>query len=262
MLTAALPGVRELRTPLVIGYIWMLAAWLVWQEWFSGSERANDLIGPLRDLDDVVTALGAPIALSFVAYFVGSLSADAFAPLLVKPAIPPFIGSEVGRRAPGGRWARARRTTSIAAEERLRLRFGNQLYEGILEVGGGYGDGRPADDAQDDLVRFQHEVPDVTAELMEKRPDLYQEFDRHRAESNLRLAMIPPLLVLSLVLFVSVYPLWILVLVVLPMLYLQGLQRLRLSNDIVAEASLALGLRHAGIEAAIARAVAARREEL
>jgi hypothetical protein len=246
---------REIRTPLAIGYTWMLATWLAWQAWFSDSGRGDEFLGPLRDLGEVLTVLGAPIALGFVAYIVGSLSQDAFAPLLLKPTIAPFIGAEVLPRGVEQRWARFLRVTSIPAEERLRLRFGNQFYEGFLEIGGRSPDeADPVADAQDDLYRFQREVPDVAVELMAKRPDLFQEFDRHRAESDLRLAMIPPLLGLDLVLVLTAGPQWGLGLVVLPMLYLQGLQRLRLSNDVVATASLLLELSHPGVEAAKNRA--------
>jgi hypothetical protein len=76
MLASLLPGVREVRGPLVAGYLWLLFAWLV----VDVPERA-ELSGPLAqvaELGDLLTPVGVGVAASFAAYLIGSLSEDLF----------------------------------------------------------------------------------------------------------------------------------------------------------------------------------------
>lgn len=72
VLTAVLPSLREIRTPLVSGYIWLTAGWLVFGESLPNRET-NVTYAQLWVLIDAVGPLGAAIAVSMAAYLFGSL---------------------------------------------------------------------------------------------------------------------------------------------------------------------------------------------
>lgn len=78
MLGSLLPGVREVRTPLTVGYLWLLIAWLAFADRFP-TERPDtdtDAVGltvRLFALGDIVGPAIALAALSFIAYIAGAL---------------------------------------------------------------------------------------------------------------------------------------------------------------------------------------------
>jgi hypothetical protein len=74
VLASLLPGVRELRAPLAAGYLWLLAAWLLFYDNVPSKEEASGAVDALCGLNDAATAIGLAIALSFLAYIIGSLS--------------------------------------------------------------------------------------------------------------------------------------------------------------------------------------------
>ena len=83
MLASLLPGVRELRAPLAAGYLWLLAAWLLFYDEIPSREEATGAVDAFYGLNDEATAIGLAIALSFLAYLIGSLS-QALSELLVR----------------------------------------------------------------------------------------------------------------------------------------------------------------------------------
>jgi hypothetical protein len=73
MLASLLPGLRELRTPLAIGWTWLAALWLAFGELIPTREQATGIVLSLYDAIDVLgdaTVLGI---LTFIAYLLGSL---------------------------------------------------------------------------------------------------------------------------------------------------------------------------------------------
>src|SRR5688572_3660556 len=74
MLANLLPGLRELRTPLAIGWIWLIALWIASGRILPSSEDTG--IELLRQAFSTAALLGQATvigALSFVAYLLGSL---------------------------------------------------------------------------------------------------------------------------------------------------------------------------------------------
>jgi hypothetical protein len=75
VLVSLLPGLRDLRTPLAVGYLWLIGLWL----WFGDSfpRRAADVPdATLRSLFELSTAVGASVvlaAVSFAAYLLGTM---------------------------------------------------------------------------------------------------------------------------------------------------------------------------------------------
>jgi hypothetical protein len=75
MLASLLPGLRDLRSPLAAGYLWLAAGWLYFAPRLPAS--VNDVSGALKDIYRVIDASG-PVAVgagvTFVAYMLGILS--------------------------------------------------------------------------------------------------------------------------------------------------------------------------------------------
>lgn len=74
MIASLLPGLRELRTPLAAGYMWLLFAWLLVEPSVPSSrEELTGVSASISRLIDEgsVVALGAGI--TFVAYLVGTV---------------------------------------------------------------------------------------------------------------------------------------------------------------------------------------------
>lgn len=74
MLASLLPGLRDLRTPLAVGYLWVVALWLLLHDWWPESVEAAT--GPTKFLYELSAPLGSAAtlaALSFVVYLLGSM---------------------------------------------------------------------------------------------------------------------------------------------------------------------------------------------
>jgi hypothetical protein len=97
-----LPGVRELRAPLVSGYLWLISAWLVLARlhWLPVDRPSGS--GEVARLWDLSGILGRTVllaAISFVAYLIGSfleidhhgLVARKLAPLILRDRRPSYI---------------------------------------------------------------------------------------------------------------------------------------------------------------------------
>src|SRR6478752_9778709 len=72
MLASLLPGLRDLRTPLAVGYLWLVGLWLIFHDSVPMNEASAT--GPLRSAYQLGGALGASAvlaAVSFVAYLLG-----------------------------------------------------------------------------------------------------------------------------------------------------------------------------------------------
>jgi hypothetical protein len=76
MLASLLPGLRDLRTPLAVGYLWLIGLWMIIGE--PVITTADDMPqGPFRAAYLIAGTLGASVvlaALSFAAYLVGTMA--------------------------------------------------------------------------------------------------------------------------------------------------------------------------------------------
>jgi hypothetical protein len=71
-LFSLLPGLRELRAPLIGGYLWLSAAWLVWGQSVPTS-GTDSTYSRLWELINALGPVGDAAAVSVVAYLLGSL---------------------------------------------------------------------------------------------------------------------------------------------------------------------------------------------
>lgn len=90
MLSSIVPGIRELRAPLAAGYIWLLFAWLIIEPSCTVGAREEGICRLLTGLVAPLDALGLGLAVSFLAYLVGSLS-DSLSWMLALLGLPVSI---------------------------------------------------------------------------------------------------------------------------------------------------------------------------
>jgi hypothetical protein len=74
VLANLLPGIRDLRTPLATGYIWLLTFWLWTPARFKDTTPTVGVPGDIARLAHYSGRLGVAIAVSLIAYLIGVLS--------------------------------------------------------------------------------------------------------------------------------------------------------------------------------------------
>ena len=72
ILASALPGLRDIRAPLIAGYLWLLFGWLVVKPEPNFTD-AKGLMEVLVDLADTVGPLATAAAVTVAAYLIGGL---------------------------------------------------------------------------------------------------------------------------------------------------------------------------------------------
>jgi hypothetical protein len=76
MISRILPGLRHVRTPLIVGYMWFAAVWLMLHDRFPTESEAKARYPAFDSLLDFAGSTGTVVVLSFVAYLVGSLNLE------------------------------------------------------------------------------------------------------------------------------------------------------------------------------------------
>ncbi|MFF3376015.1 hypothetical protein ACFYXF_24055 [Streptomyces sp. NPDC002680] len=74
MLAALLPGVREIRTPLAVGYTWLVVLWLAVGHRVPEPGNARGVLSDLYRLAHAVGLVAVGIAVSVIAYLVGVIA--------------------------------------------------------------------------------------------------------------------------------------------------------------------------------------------
>ena len=166
MLSNVLPGLREVRAPLTAGYMWLIAAWLLFHSSIpTAAEAQGGPLEPFFDLGGVVSSFGLAVVLSVLAYLIGSLSEGIF-------QLPLRVGA---RRFGGGptwelSWRGAWSLVSLVQDRAGRVR-------GRLEDKGLY---------LRDLVEYQELAESVEREFdfLNSAEFVYTGFDDLDAGSN------------------------------------------------------------------------------
>jgi hypothetical protein len=71
-LSQLLPGFRHVRAPLISGYLWLLAAWLLFADDLP-RQHDSPVYGRAGELADAIGPVGVALVVSVAAYLVGSL---------------------------------------------------------------------------------------------------------------------------------------------------------------------------------------------
>jgi hypothetical protein len=241
ILANALPGLRDVRAPVVAGYLWLLFGWLLVRPDVSKRPH-NEIAAALYDLANNVGKVGTALAISVAAYLIGSVSED------LTNGIPRFWSklheaSWLAKIAP--KRIRAHLAAPTEPDRESALAPIRQLYEDALEAldresleGQTYDAVR--DDLEERLVRTSRgtlrelELPATL--LVGDQSELFSEVDRLRAEGQFRLAAALPLTAITILLALAASPVWLLALPGAAVLARQGARRASDSRRIIADA--------------------------
>jgi hypothetical protein len=226
MLGPILPGLREVRGPLAAGFLWMLLAWLLAHEDVA---KAQGEVKGLVELGEKLNPAAVAAVASFVAYLVGSLSEDVFGRLL-RLAIPP---------------QQFKRTPGIPPDSLIGIHgLIQDPTTAILD--------RATKSTREEFEELTGAVR--TAEMGR----LENTADRLRAESDLRVAILPPLVVLLAYLSINEHAWWLLGLCFAAGLGVQAVTRTR--DWFIARESLFILRRQAGVPPGSVAEVESREE--
>jgi hypothetical protein len=236
MFAAVLPGVRYIRTPLTVGYMWFLVLWLALGHLLPTPSRANGLLAEILRISHVVGPAGTAVAVSVAAYLVGIL----LVPLSFK--LIRVSGTALRRTAaavltPGHlRYASAQSALRNVVAERLSARFcSDEAFRCAVldaaEAMPGDRDVLPRDRSSleqmvlsngyaryqlvvatvdlDSLVEdLMDELSYIAQRLQGRNADIYEDYNRLQAEADFRLAIFFPIASLFGVLAIRWQPLW------------------------------------------------------
>jgi len=227
ILANAIPGFRDLRAPVIAGYLWLLLAWGLVNP--NLSRRPHDRLGEaFFELGHRVGHIGIAIAVSVAAYFVGSLS-QIFSTMYAQ------VASQALSRATYGIESSTRQQI-----EKIALAFQDELRASSSPI---------ADEVRQGLnERVKRADAEASSELnlpatllVGGEPQLFAEVDRLRAESELRLAVALPLISLSCLASVESSWIWSVGGLAAAVLFVDGLRKERSSKQLVSNA-IARGL--------------------
>ncbi|TCC33190.1 hypothetical protein [Kribbella speibonae] len=222
MLASLLPGLRDVRTPLAVGFLWFFTIWL-----FFGDRLLHQLPAgsPVRtnllDLSNFFGTGAVLTALSFAAYLFGAV-------VTVDTDSPPIRFAEA--------WIARRRSKGVALE------LMDHLEKELAKYGDypGFGELVPADDLQ--------------ARLLVVSQGMYDQYDRLEAEATFRINIAIPMVAFAVVLSATTPdPDWrtklatVVVVALAALIFAQGIQKHRLSHGVLMRAVLAGLIEHPSI---------------
>lgn len=237
--SSVLPGVREIRTPLSVGYLWLINLWLVIGHDFPTHKPVSGTLADLSRLGSFAGKAGMLAATSFAAYMLGAfLERD---PLRMweyagRPAWATWVRNNALRRGTVlsrihifPMTSQASKDLTAYSKQDLGLELDN-------------------DEALDLMRALLLEEQQIATRLQAANSELYGKYDRLLAESAFRLNVAVPITTfLALVIDSSHLPLhWQIVLTAVAivyggMLFRQAVIRAMRSRDVIIQA-LVIGI--------------------
>jgi hypothetical protein len=184
MLASLLPGLRDVRTPLAVGYLWILNSWLVLADHFP-RHRPDDssVIAHLFDLHGTLGVGAGLAAISFTAFLIGSI-------LTVDPGTIRrwLTWMTRGKQQAFAADLQTHRLASLTRSE-------DELISKIEAAAAEYGVPVPP-------MSWSTLVPkdDLRAQLLVANMEMYGEYDRLDSEAVFRVNIAPPLTALGVIL--------------------------------------------------------------
>jgi|tagenome__1003787_1003787.scaffolds.fasta_scaffold20976603_3 hypothetical protein len=237
-----LPGLRDLRTPLAVGYLWLAWGWLAFSGEFPSREEATGVAAAVYRFADLAGTGAALAALSFVAYVLGAVFSLQY---LVRGAL---TAPWEGRRNDPGAFLRRHRlralglgfvddNTFAAVVRAIRARVraavaANPSDMRRIQDLAGIPSGPATEEAEGIRVviglyrRLQEELPELVTKLaIHDKDRLWEIYDRKSSEGEFRQATSVPLTALVVTAAVVGTPWWLLTLL-LPVIFMfQGVKR-------------------------------------
>lgn len=189
MLTSLLPGIRELRTPLASGYLWLLNAWVIFGHY---AQRRRPSVGPIAGLLDLFSYAGKGAlfaAVTFIAYLVGSFTEVNPQRMWAYGGRPVWVSRLRDLLRRGRVLGRFRVVPLSAQAERDLVAYAQDVGIMVDDTG-----------AMSLMKRVMHEERQLATRLQAQNADLFGRYDRLLSESAFRLNIAPPLALLLILL--------------------------------------------------------------
>jgi hypothetical protein len=244
MFASLLPGLRDLRTPLAVGLLWIANLWAWFGHLVPDASDASGLIGQLYRLNGVFGTAVLITILSFAGYVLGLLVSSLHLDWRpVRYILPRFMqplswqsGTVMDRR-----YREAIRRAEIAGVEQGQM---DQFLTGAIGS-----DGRTRNVEAD--IRL------IAMRLQGSQKDIYDDYDRFRSEAEFRRSIALPLsaLIVSIVLNLDGMPYWLprlawpAAVLLLVALHLLSWRKLREGNDLIIQSLLSGQVESPTIEA-------------
>lgn len=230
-MSSLLPGLREVRTPLTCGYVWLVVAWLLVGAEIPTERPSSQALALLWDLGTHVGKVGVLAAVSFAAYLVGAF-------LEIDPL-------RLWRRGGRPEWLnKIRNVLRKGWLTKVGVRpVSNQAWRDLEEF---TADVRLPDHENahiDVRSRIMREERQLATRLQATNAELFNRYDRLLAESSFRVNVAVPLVVLFVIVISDARlpilvdtGLVVLVLVLGSLLLYQGVRRAIQSRDVIVQA--------------------------
>ncbi len=265
MLASILPGLRDLRTPLATGYLWLLVIWLTFGQSRLVPEDPDNLFASrLQDLASLVGPAATLAAVSFAAYLLGSIltadlslvlglteSADEVYPWPQRWILPESLVTNQSIRADVlSDWLHAtvQIDTAVAAwiasNQGAETGLPSSVRQALVsEAERGSGRDSAREVLLDGLAEsIEYLEPELVTQLRQtENEQVFQDFDRLEAEVKLRFSLLIPLVLLVILGVILLWPWWLKLValagLLLPIrLYRQGMFLLEESRLVVTSA--------------------------
>jgi len=192
MLASLLPGLRDIRTPLTVGYLWLVTGWLIWGDKFPDSRPAgHGVVAELFDLNDLLGRGASIAAVSFVAYVLGALlstSAEGGWALKLLDRGPFPDASRTRQEYENYLDYQLEEKAMRRAREVVRVRAQDDVARALIEDG-----------PTSTMESARHaSIADLRVRLLVANQELYGEYDRFMAEASFRLNLFAPLIALGI----------------------------------------------------------------
>lgn len=222
---ARFPAFRDLRAPITAGYMWLVFAWLVINPDLNRPPTTG-VAGSIYDLLNRGGRIWVAIATGVVAYFIGSVSQE-FSKIMR------IAWDEFGPEFGSNRF-------TIRPDEQLEraLHRGQQtitLAYPPEETGKAF-ERRIRNRSEEARVEADRELDLPATLLVGDQTELFAEVDRLRAEGELRMAVVPPLIGLLIFLVLESSFWWLSMIPIIVILFVQGVQRELDSKKSIADA--------------------------
>jgi hypothetical protein len=219
VLASLLPGLRDIRTPLAAGYLWVVVLWLLLHDYVPKSAtEAQGAVGSLYQLGSLVGGSAGLAAVSFIAYLLGLILA------IFTERLGTLIKAKISREHAPSPDARKQSQlgrfvdTALFDFEQDYPRFTVYDYVDVFGQMPGrtvHREEKSRDEVRQTFLEFViDEYPAIAIRLQAKNRDLWDTYDRHTAEAEFRLGIAPPLVLASVTLAFQASPWWLCLLVV------------------------------------------------
>ena len=252
MLFGLISGIRDARSPLIVGYVVLSSLWLLLFHLVpeSGTSLGSDYPEIAR-IHDIVGPVGTFAAFSFAAYLIGDLIVrESARALQIRSQRPIEASPSASRQKLRGLFSFTHDAEMDELEARLRDLVNRTMVEGAgkvdqgrlneelskristvqgkslkgFKVKGQDGDGTTVQLALDEQVRVEAKSGRIDERILAANPELYNELSRLRGEAEFRAGLMPALALLYIAIAVRVpWAWWLLGLIALGLLVFEYL---------------------------------------